>query len=189
MKYPPVYFSCPPTTQMEIKQYWQGWNDYYLTKEERNAIMYAGSYRNLTEYFQESARKECLPGTNPFFLNTTWWSAGLGGYKGPTHHNDYMLEGKMRASKIHTAYFAYEKAMKKGPRNHPTTRNPVVDRIWEILNRLDEAWPFTLALKPSMIRSKEWQQHPTFKQITQAFQQDISVYLDNLESIQQAETS
>jgi hypothetical protein len=40
-----------------------------------------------------------------------------------------------------------------------------------------------------MIRSKEWQQHPTFKQITQAFQQDISVYLDNLESIQQAETS
>jgi hypothetical protein len=91
----------------------------------------------------------------------------------------------MRATRIHSTYFAYEKMAAKGHRPIEKVTDPVLVRIVTTLNAIgDEAWPFTLALAPAALRSGVWVTHPVYKQITKAFVGDISVYLDNLEQIQ-----
>ena len=181
---------------MDFKKNWQGWerkpgetpwDKPYIWPEERTAIIYAGSYRRLNELLQEAARKECVGGKKPFYIGSTWWSPGLAGYKEAHYHDDYMLEGQMRATKIHATYFAYERTMEEGPRSLKNVADPVLESIVRKLNECGgDAWPFTLALLPVKIRSEAWQQHPAFKRIAEAFASDISVYLENLEAIQKA---
>ena len=172
---------------MDIKQYWQGWEKYWLSSDNQTAIMGASSYRRLNEILQEQAKRECLGGKNPFFIGSTWWSPGLNGYKEAHYHDNYMAEGEMRATRIHTAYFAYEHVMQQGSRSLEKLSDPTLVEIATILNSLGgDAWPFTLALSPSNIRSVLWQEHPAFKRIAGAFVTDLSVYLDNLENLQKA---
>jgi len=149
--------------------------------------MEAGSYRGLNKILQEQARRECLGGKKPFFIGSTWWSPGLNGYKEGHYHDNYMLEGEMRATRIHTAYFAYESVMQQGPRSLEKLSDPTLIEIATILNSLGgDAWPFTLTLSPANIRSPLWQEHPAFKRIAGTFVTDLSVYLDNLEKLQRA---
>ena len=172
---------------MDIKQYWQGWEKYWLSSDNQTAIMGASSYRRLNEILQEQAKRECLGGKKPFFIGSTWWSPGLNGYKEAHYHDNYMAEGEMRATRIHTAYFAYEHVMQQGSRSLEKLSDPTLVEIATILNSLGgDAWPFTLALSPSNIRSVLWQEHPAFKRIAGAFVTDLSVYLDNLENLQKA---
>jgi hypothetical protein len=172
---------------MDLKQHWKGWEKQWLSSDNQAAIMEAGSYRRLNEILQEQARRECLGGKKPFFIGSTWWSPGLNGYKEGHYHDNYMVEGQMRATRIHTAYFAYERVMQEGPRSLEKLSDPTLIEIATILNSLGgDTWPFTLALEPAKIRSGAWQEHPAFKRIAGAFVTDLSLYLDNLEKLQRA---
>jgi len=172
---------------MDIKHHWQGWEKHWLSSDNQKAIMEAGSYRGLNKILEEQAKRECVGGKKPFFVGSTWWSPGLNGYKQAHYHDNYILEGEMRATRIHNAYFEYERVMQPGPRSLEKLRDPTLIEIATILNSLGgDAWPFTLALSPSNIRSVVWQQHPAFKRIAGTFVTDLSVYLDNLEKLQKA---
>jgi len=186
---------------MDYKQYWQGWERQWMPAEQRAAIMKARSYYDLNQILGEQAQRECETSDKPFYLGATSWAPGP---VTPAHsHGDYMLEGQMRATKIHTTYFAYEKMIDRGSRDVSKVTDPALVRIVTVLNSLGgEVWSFTLALKPADIRSEQWQQHPVYKGIAAAFGSEgddssdssssdsssstvtISTYLDNLESIQ-----
>jgi len=171
---------------MDYKLHWQGWSKQWMSAEHAAAIMKAGSYAGLNAILREEARRECENG-KPFYLGVTSWSPG---HVVPAHsHCDYMLEGQMRATRIHTTYFAYEKMAAKGHRLAEKVTDPVLVQIVTTLNGVgDEAWPFTLALAPAALRSDAWATHPVYKRIAEAFAGSVSmsVYLDNLEVIQKA---
>ena len=168
---------------MDLKQNWIGWQKQYMPHHERQAIMRSNSYRDLNALLQEHARTQVKAGTR-FHMPSTYW----GSYKPAHDHTDYMLEGQMRASAIHTTYFAFERAFTKGPRPTDKVTDPTLVKVVTILNTLSDAWAFTLALSPDTIRSPT-QNHPaltTISDVLTAADLPLSAYLDNLEALQQA---
>lgn len=169
--------------KMDLKQNWIGWKKYYVPHHECQAIMYANSYRELNAILQNHALKQVKAG-NHFRMPSTYW----GSYVPAHEHSDYMLEGQMRASAIHSIYFAFERAFTKGPRSTDSVTDPTLIQVVTVLNTVSDAWAFTLALSPDTIRSPE-QTHPTFTAITDALRAadlPLSAYLDNLTALQEA---
>jgi len=168
---------------MDLKQNWIGWQKYYIAFHERQAIMRSNSYRDLNALLQDHARKQLESGTR-FHMPSTFWGAYV-----PAHTlSDYMLEGQMRASAIHSIYFAFERAFAAGPRPTDKVTDPTLAQLVTHLNSVRDAWAFTLALSPDTIRSHD-QNHPAFVAIKTALTAadlSLTAYMDNLEALQKA---
>jgi len=184
--------TTPPTAQrMDFKQHWQRWKSGWTSEVERLAIMKAGSYDDLLLILQQQARSECekesITNIKPFYIGITNWIPGV--ITPARYHNDWRLEGQMRAGRINSFYFEYRTIMNQDTKTIATVSDPMLVKIGTILNTVGkDAWPYTLALSPVNIRTTYWQQDPIFKQIAQAFGDEISLYLDNLEKIQKEYT-
>jgi hypothetical protein len=187
-------------SRLDFKQCWQGWKITSMSAGERIAIMTAKSYYDLNTILQEQARIECEKAndpfysdranpfysgkTNPFYIGITNLLPGV--YTPARNHNDWHLEGQRRASRIASVYDEYIKVMDQKAKSIDKVSDPILVKIVKILNSVGkDAWPFTLALSPvHQIRTTYFQEDPIFKQIAQAFGDEISLYLDNLENIQ-----
>lgn len=180
--------TTPPTAQrMDFKQHWQRWVSGRTSDVERLAIMKAGSYDDLVVILQQQARSECEKEPNTFYIGITNWIPGV--ITPARYHNDWRLEGQMRAGRINSFYFEYRAIMNQDTKSIDTVSDPMLVKIGTILNTVGkDAWPYTLALSPVNIRTTYWQQDPIFKQIAHAFGDEISLYLDNLEKIQKEYT-
>jgi len=165
---------------MDLKQNWIGWQKYYVAFHERQAIIQSNSYRDLNAILQEHARKQCAGSDKPFHMPSTYWGSYV-----PAHaHSDYMLEGQMRASAIHSIYFAFERAFAADLRSTDKVTDPALLQIVTLLNSVPDAWPHTLARSPATIRN-----NPLPKVLADALTAadlSLTVYLDNLEALQKA---
>jgi hypothetical protein len=183
--------STPSTLRVDFKQCWEGWKIRWISSGERLAIMTAKSYDDLVIILQEQARSECenVPITNikPFYIDMTNWLPGV--VTPARYHNDWLLEGQMRAGRIASVYNEYIKVMNQDTKSIDKVSDHILVKMVKILNSVGkDAWPFTLALSPVKIRTTYWQQDPIFKQIAHAFGDEMYLYLDNLEKIQKEYT-